>query len=151
MIPILILHTSSFLIWRSWNYVPDCLERMTVWLTNASPVKSSVRYISKEQFSKDTCTLQNRNFERTIRHLRSSDAAGDHLLSSSTFFLLSSSNLRKIPEEEIELTKPERSHLSRDMTKPTKWVCAQRRLRSAWASVQPDQSLRWPHEESLGP
>ena len=25
-------------------------------------------------------------------------------------------------------------HLSRDMTKPTKWVCAQRRLRSAWAS-----------------
>ena len=28
-------------------------------------------------------------------------------------------------------------------TKPTKWVCAQRRLRSAWASVQSDQSLRW--------
>ena len=25
------------------------------------------------------------------------------------------------------------SHLSRDMTKPTKWLCAQRRLRSAWA------------------
>ena len=33
-------------------------------------------------------------------------------------------------------------HLSRDMTKPTKWLCAQRRLRSAWASVQSDQSLR---------
>ena len=31
-------------------------------------------------------------------------------------------------------------HLSRDMTKPTKWVCAQRRLRSAWASVQSNQS-----------
>ena len=29
------------------------------------------------------------------------------------------------------------SHL---MTKPTKWVCAQRRLRSAWASTQSDQS-----------
>ena len=41
-------------------------------------------------------------------------------------------------------------HLSRDMTKPTKWVCAQRRLRSAWASAQSDQSLRCPHEESLG-
>ena len=26
------------------------------------------------------------------------------------------------------------------MTKPTKWVCAQRRLRSAWASAQSDQS-----------
>ena len=29
------------------------------------------------------------------------------------------------------------SHL---VTKPTKWLCAQRRLRSAWASVQSDQS-----------
>ena len=35
-----------------------------------------------------------------------------------------------------------RSSLSHDMTKPTKWVCAQRRLRSAWASAQSDQSLR---------
>ena len=33
-------------------------------------------------------------------------------------------------------------YMSRDMTKPTKWVCAQRRLRSAWASAQSDQSLR---------
>ena len=41
--------------------------------------------------------------------------------------------------------------LSRDMTKPTKWLCAQRRLRSAWASAQSDQSLRCPHEERLGP
>ena len=30
--------------------------------------------------------------------------------------------------------------LSRDMTKPTKWVCAQRRPRSAWTSAQSDQS-----------
>ena len=37
------------------------------------------------------------------------------------------------------------------VTKPTKWVCSQRRLRSAWASAQPDQSLRCPHEESLDP
>ena len=29
--------------------------------------------------------------------------------------------------------------------------CAQRRLRSAWASTQSDQSLRCPHEETLGP
>ena len=40
---------------------------------------------------------------------------------------------------------------SRDMTKPTKWVCVQRRLRSPWASAQSDQSLRCPHEESYGP
>ena len=31
--------------------------------------------------------------------------------------------------------------LSCDMTKPTKWVCSQWRLRSAWASTQSDQSL----------
>ena len=37
------------------------------------------------------------------------------------------------------------------MTKPTNWVCARRRLRSAWASAQSDQILRCPHEESLGP
>ena len=32
--------------------------------------------------------------------------------------------------------------VSRDMPKPTKCLCAQRRLRSAWASAQSDQSLR---------
>ena len=41
--------------------------------------------------------------------------------------------------------------LNHDMTKPAKWVCAQRRLISAWASAQSDQSLRCPHEETLGP
>ena len=29
------------------------------------------------------------------------------------------------------------------MTKPTKWVCVQRRLRSAWAFAKSDQSLRF--------
>ena len=33
-------------------------------------------------------------------------------------------------------------HMSRLMIKLTKWLCAQRRLRSAWASAQSDQSLR---------
>ena len=37
------------------------------------------------------------------------------------------------------------------MAKSTKWLCAQRRLRSAWASVQSDQSLRCQPEESSGP
>ena len=31
-------------------------------------------------------------------------------------------------------------HLNLDITKPTKWLCAQRRLISAWASAQSDQS-----------
>ena len=42
-------------------------------------------------------------------------------------------------------------YLSRLMIKPTKWLCAQRILRSAWASAQSDQSLRCPHYESLVP
>ena len=37
--------------------------------------------------------------------------------------------------------------MSRDMTKPTKWLCAQRRLRSAWASSQSALSLRCPHKK----
>ena len=32
-------------------------------------------------------------------------------------------------------------HISHHMIKPTKWLCAQRRFRSAWASAQSDQSL----------
>ena len=40
-----------------------------------------------------------------------------------------------------------RVYMSRDMTKPTKWLCAQRRLRSAWASAQSDQSRRCPHKK----
>ena len=42
------------------------------------------------------------------------------------------------------------AEMSRDMTKPIKWVCAQRRLRWAWASAQSDQSLRCPHDEKCG-
>ena len=37
------------------------------------------------------------------------------------------------------------------MIKPTTNLCAQQRLRSAWASVQSDQHLRCLHEETLGP
>ena len=44
-----------------------------------------------------------------------------------------------------------RWYISRLMIKPTMWLCAQRRLRSAWASAQSDQSLRCPHEESSCP
>ena len=51
--------------------------------------------------------------------------------------------------------------MTHDTTKPTKWLCAQRRLRSAWASAQSDQSsmstwrklgclaTHWAHSEEL--
>ena len=44
-----------------------------------------------------------------------------------------------------------KNHLNHLMTKPTIWLCAQRRLRSFWASAQSDQSLCCPHEERLEP
>ena len=40
--------------------------------------------------------------------------------------------------------------MSHDMTKQQS-ECAPSEDRSAWASAQSDQSLRCPHEESLGP
>ena len=54
-------------------------------------------------------------------------------------------------KQEYLWTQHLKQYLSHDMTKPTKWVCAQRRLRSAWASAQSDKSLRCPPEECLGP
>ena len=42
---------------------------------------------------------------------------------------------------QFSIVKPECPHFSRLMTKPTNWLCTQRRLRSAWASAQSDQSL----------
>ena len=44
-------------------------------------------------------------------------------------------------EDRLDATTT-RYKMSRHMTKPTKGVCAQRRLRSAWVSAQSDQSLR---------
>ena len=37
-------------------------------------------------------------------------------------------------------------NMSRLMTKPTKWLCTQQRLKSAWAYAQCDQSFCCPHE-----
>ena len=42
-------------------------------------------------------------------------------------------------------------YMSRLTTKPTIGMCAKRRLRSAWTSAKPDQSLICPQEESLSP
>ena len=57
----------------------------------------------------------------------------------------------KTPSSSTVSIRDVTQYLSHDMTKPTKWVCAQRRLRSAWAPAQSDQSLCCPHEETLDP
>ena len=41
--------------------------------------------------------------------------------------------------------------MSRDVTKPAKWVCAQRRLKSAWASAKSYQILRCAQWVAKGP
>ena len=65
---------------------------------------------------------------------------------STEFCLLTSSFIHDLPDlGPSSWVCPYFEHscyMSRDMTKPTKWLCAQRRLRSAWASAQSDQSLR---------
>ena len=43
-----------------------------------------------------------------------------------------------------------RAYMSHLVTKPTMWLCAQRRLRSAWVSAESDQSLRLRLMGSLG-
>ena len=43
---------------------------------------------------------------------------------------------------------PPIDQMSRDMTKPTKWVCAQRRFRSAWASAKDPSFLHADSEDS---
>ena len=47
-----------------------------------------------------------------------------------------------ISRHDFPLDWPGQGNMSRNMTKPTKWLCAQQRLRSAWASAKSDQSLR---------
>ena len=50
----------------------------------------------------------------------------------------------------VNLSMPTKQYyLNHDMTKLTKWVCTQRRLRSAW-DAQVDQSLRWAHIHFVG-
>ena len=69
---------------------------------------------------------------------------------SKSFILLCVVSLQprnhQIKEEYVTKNKDGREKLchemSHDMSKPTKRVCAQRRLRSAWVSTQSDQSLR---------
>ena len=51
-------------------------------------------------------------------------------------------HLRQPPFAKVVKYPQNTLKLSSDTTKPTKWLCAQRRLRSVWASAQSDQSLR---------
>ena len=44
-------------------------------------------------------------------------------------------------QESHMIPRQEQFGMSRLMTKPAKWVCAQRRLRSDWVDAQSDQSL----------
>ena len=58
-------------------------------------------------------------------------------LTPVTYWPVNLSPIRLLWLEVVAVMYP---HMSCLMSKPTKWLCAQRRLRSAWASAQPDQS-----------
>ena len=65
------------------------------------------------------------------------------ILKNKNYWLLSLELLAKLLTEEITFEPPH--------DKTNKMTCTQRRLRSAWASAQSNQSLRYPHEGTLGP
>ena len=70
------------------------------------------------------------------------------------FFLISVSCIRKqIYLQQIVKLKgfKYKDDMSRRVTKPTMWLCAQRRLRSAWASAQSDQSTLCAQWVAKGP
>ena len=71
----------------------------------------------------------------------------DGLISKSAW--INTRNIRRGRFAFVDIGKGRRWGNPLCTTKPT--TCSQRRLGSAWASAQSDQSLRCPHEESLGP
>ena len=79
------------------------------------------------------CTVCSDLFARKLRNI-------------TVFFYSENANL--VPRQQLHfllldnITSNMHLYMSRDMTKPTKWLCTQPRLRSAWASSQSDQSLR---------
>ena len=56
--------------------------------------------------------------------------------------LIGQTSFKPFQSLEIFIKLSHINYMSRDMTKPTKWLCAQPALRSAWASAKSDRSLR---------
>ena len=88
--------------------------------------------------------------QRLIFHCET-DTAKDSCCESDDFLATSEENLRSPNTSLSQTSNQGRAQMSHLMTKPTKWLCAQRRLRSAGTSAQSDQSLHCPHEERLDP
>ena len=71
-----------------------------------------------------------------------SDANADRICSKSNNLYAPSFRAGGITTLSVKNLGSNHCHnMSHLMTKPTKWLCAQGRLRSAWASTQSDQSL----------
>ena len=90
-----------------------------------------------------TCTI--RQNDRKINSLR-------QYCMKQKFILFTFTPLQSIRWTAIwNATTKQQQNMRRLMTNEQNGMCAQRRLRSAWAFAQSDQSLRFPHEETLGP
>ena len=62
------------------------------------------------------------------------------VLSHSSIIVRTPHSWRQKPPKNVDTDQTSFCYVSCLMTKPTKWLCTQRRLRSAWASAQSDQS-----------
>ena len=84
-------------------------------------------------------------------HAQNTMVTGSWVPTSTQLGFVGTKFLSLLPRQQIKV--PHRCkvrHLSHSITKPTKWLCAQWRLRSAWAFAQSDQNLRCPLEQSWG-
>ena len=116
------------------TFIPPCKEGSTWNLASIGPV------VSEEKM-----------FENVDIHTHGRQRPS-YTMSSPVSLRLRWAKLKFFPNIRVsQIYSCHNKQMSHDMTKPKKWVCAQRRLRSAWASAKSDQSLRCPHEESLGP
>ena len=74
------------------------------------------------------------------RRIISSIGAAKRL--NNVYFTMTCHKGGRFGRTKIQTTFKRLEPLSRLLTKPTKWLCAQRRLSSTWASTQSDKNLR---------
>ena len=113
-------------------YISKSRVGKLMWTTKIYIICFRQTLVSAASFGEQlgSCIWKAMTALRLTRWWRHSIGCRPNIVTSTYSSVLSAPNTRT----------PSPYDLSRDMTKPTKWLCAQRRLRSAWASAQSDQS-----------
>ena len=154
-----------YALWAQWEFGSGELTRilnmfisylwLAIWLRHieSSPLSQEDNTVNKKDHFKEGCNaslfcFNYKHSEQIIEKYIKSNAQESIQLNCSFWQRHRSGKEHKHKDGTTIKAQVEMSNC---MTKPTIDLCAQWRLRSAWASVQSDQSLRCPHEESLGP